>query len=67
MAHAMRPSRRATSRVYGKQLDLGMLVLLPGRERTGAEYGKLLEATGVALARVIGTESEFSILEALPV
>jgi hypothetical protein len=52
---------------YGKYLDLGMLVLLPGRERTEAEYGNLLEATGFALARVIGTRSELSIFEALPV
>jgi hypothetical protein len=44
-----------------------MLVLLPGRERTEAEYGKLLEATGFTLSRVIGTWSELSILEALPV
>jgi hypothetical protein len=52
---------------YGKYLDLGMLVLLPGRERTEAEYGKLLEATGFTLSRVIETRSELSILEAIPV
>jgi hypothetical protein len=44
-----------------------MLVLLPGRERTGAEYGKLLDATGFTLAHLIGTGSELSLLEALPV
>jgi ubiquinone/menaquinone biosynthesis C-methylase UbiE len=52
---------------YGKYLDLNMLVLLTGRERTEAEYGKLLEATGFTLSRVIWTRSELSILEATPV
>jgi hypothetical protein len=52
---------------YGKYLDLEMLVLLPGRERTEAEYEKLLQATGFTLSRVIGTRSELSILEAIPV
>ena len=52
---------------YGKYLDLGMLVLLPGRERTEAEYEELLEATGFTLSRVIATRSELSILEAIPV
>jgi hypothetical protein len=52
---------------YGKYLDLGMLVLLPGRERTEAEYGELLAATGFELSRVIATRSELSILEAVPV
>jgi hypothetical protein len=52
---------------YGKYLDLNMLVLLTGRERTEAEYGKLLEATDFMLSRVIATRSEISILEALPV
>ena len=51
---------------YGKYLDLGMLVLLPGRERTEAEYEELLEATGFTLSRVIETRSELSILEAIP-
>jgi ubiquinone/menaquinone biosynthesis C-methylase UbiE len=52
---------------YGKYLDLNMLVLLPGCERTEAQYGKLLEATGFTLSRVIGTRSELSVLEAVPV
>jgi hypothetical protein len=52
---------------YGKYLDLGMLVLLPGCERTEAQYGELLEATGFTLSRVIGTRSELSVLEAMPV
>jgi ubiquinone/menaquinone biosynthesis C-methylase UbiE len=52
---------------YGKYLDLNMLVLQRGRERTEAEYGKLLEATRFMLSRVIVTRSELSILEAMPV
>jgi ubiquinone/menaquinone biosynthesis C-methylase UbiE len=52
---------------YGKYLDLNMLVLLTGRERTEAEYRKLFEATGFALARVVATPSEVSIIEGRPV
>jgi hypothetical protein len=52
---------------YGKYLDLNMLVFQRGRERTEAEYRKLLEATGFMLSRVIATRSEISILEAMPV
>ena len=52
---------------YGKFLDVNMLVLLRGRERTEAEYRAQLAATGFALSRVISTQSELSILECLPI
>jgi hypothetical protein len=52
---------------YGKYLDLNMLVLYTGRERTEAEYRKLLEATGFALAQVVATASEVSVIEGRPV
>jgi O-methyltransferase domain len=52
---------------YGKYLDLNMLVLLTGRERTEAEYAKLLGTAGFTLSRIVGTQSEVSILEAVPV
>ena len=45
-------------------MDLNMLVLLGGRERTAAEYGQLLQAAGFQLERVIPTHSPFSVLEA---
>jgi hypothetical protein len=51
---------------YGKLLDLEMLVLTPrGRERTKAEFAKLLHRTGFRLSRVIATKSPLSIVEAV--
>jgi hypothetical protein len=44
--------------------DLNMLVLLPGRERTGKQYGKLLEAAGLRLERIIDTASTLQVIEA---
>ena len=46
--------------------DLNMAVVLPGRERTAAEYRALLEAAGLLLRNVVGTQSLMSILEAAP-
>jgi hypothetical protein len=44
------------------------LMMTPGgRERSEAEYDKLLEAAGFKLTRVIPTISPISILEAAPV
>ena len=40
-----------------------MLVLLPGKERTASEYGKLFAAAGLKLERVHATHSPFSIVE----
>lgn len=49
-------------------LDLGMLVMTGGRERTEAEYRELLESAGLRLVRVLPTPSSrgTSILEAVP-
>ena len=47
----------------GKWLDLHMLVLLTGRERTAAEYGALFAAAGFTLTAVIPTTSGASIVE----
>ena len=49
-----------------KLIDLQMLVLTGGRERTAAEYRGLLEATGFRLTRVIPTPSLVSVMEAVP-
>jgi hypothetical protein len=49
----------------GKWIDLHMLVLLTGRERTEAEYRALLEAVGFDLTRVIPTQSGAGIVEAI--
>jgi len=47
-------------------IDIDMLILVGGRERTEREYGELLAATGWRLARTIPTERQ-SLLEAHPV
>jgi hypothetical protein len=50
---------------YTKLLDLQMLVMLTGRERTEAEWRALLAAGGFTLRRVL-SRSRSSMLEALP-
>jgi len=45
-------------------MDLNMLVILGGRERTEAEYRRLLADAGFRLERVIPTHSPFSVIEA---
>lgn len=51
----------------GKVIDLGILVSVPGRHRTEAEYRGLLSAAGFTLNRVIPTQSprQVSILESI--
>ena len=48
-------------------MDLNMLAILGGRERTEEEYRTLLERSGFQLERVIATHSPFSVIEALRV
>ena len=45
-------------------MDLNMLVMLSGRERTEAEYRDLLAAGGFRMERVMPTHSPFSVIEA---
>jgi O-methyltransferase domain len=47
-----------------KSIDLVMLAMLGGRERTAAEWRDLLEAGGFSLDRVIVSPSPFSVIEA---
>jgi hypothetical protein len=54
---------QATS--FAKFVDLNMLVMTGGRERTEPEYRTLLEAAGLKLTRVIPTQTEMSIIEAV--
>lgn len=49
-----------------KFMDLQMLVMETGKERTADEYGRLLEASGFRLARIIPTRSPYSIIEGEP-
>ena len=50
----------------GKVLDLEMLVIASGRERTEAEYRQLLAGAGWRLTRVLPTKSPTQIVEAEP-
>jgi hypothetical protein len=50
---------------FGKLLDLTMLVIPGGRERTEEEFRGLLGAAGFQLVRIIPTEAEVSIIEAV--
>jgi hypothetical protein len=47
-------------------LDMQMMVMLGGRERTLEEFRALLESAGFQLTRVIPTESPFQLIEAIP-
>lgn len=54
---------RATS--FSKYMDLNMLVMTGGRERTEAEYRALLDSAGLRLTRIIPTHTEMSVIEAV--
>jgi O-methyltransferase domain len=51
----------------GNWLDLEMHVAAGARERTAAEYERLLERAGFRLARVVETASPYSVVEAIAV
>ncbi len=50
--------------VFSKYIDLNMLVMTGGRERTEDEYRNLLAAAGFELTRIVSMPSPFSIIEA---
>jgi hypothetical protein len=50
---------------FSKFIDLNMLVMTGGRERTEAEFRDLYTRSGFRLTRVIPTESPFSVIEGL--
>ncbi len=50
---------------FGKLLDLNMLVMMGGRERTETEFRSLLQAAGFQLTRIIPTVSSMSAIEAI--
>jgi hypothetical protein len=52
---------------FSKSLDITMLAVTGGRERTEAQYRGLFAATGFQLQRVLPTASQYSIVEAEPV
>lgn len=49
----------------GKILDMVMLVLVGGQERTEVEYGRLLDKAGFRLNRAVATHSPVSVVEAV--
>lgn len=49
-----------------KRLDISMLVLTGGQERTEEGYRELLAKAGFRLSQVIPTESTVSVIEAFP-
>ena len=49
---------------FGKILDMVMLALPGGEERTAEEYEKLLTKAGFKLTRIVPTESTVSVIEA---
>jgi len=48
----------------GKFLDLVMLFIPGGKERTEEEYRTLLDEAGFELSRIVATETEISVIEA---
>jgi hypothetical protein len=75
--HAMRPDSRllivemalptGDAPHLGKILDIIMLAVTGGQERTEPEYRALLDKAGLQLKRVIPTESAVSVVEAVPI
>jgi O-methyltransferase len=50
---------------FGKTMDVFMMGILPGRERTEAEFSVLLHEAGLRLNRVIATRTPNSVMEAV--
>jgi hypothetical protein len=48
---------------WGKLLDIQMMVVVPGKERTRAEFAALFERAGLELTRVISTDCPLSLIE----
>jgi hypothetical protein len=53
----------ADGQAFGKLLDLHMMVLLGGLERTEAEYQRLFAAHGFRLTRVVPTAGDAAVIE----
>ncbi len=51
---------------FVKWLDLTMLVIPEGKERTADEYRELFAAAGLKLNRIVPTAGELDVLEAVP-
>ena len=51
----------------GKFIDIVMLILTGGRERSVDEYRELLASTGFRLSKVVPTAAQYAVIEAFPV
>jgi hypothetical protein len=51
---------------FGKLIDVEMMLMPGGRERTAEEFGALFERAGFTLSRIVPTESPLSVVEARP-
>jgi hypothetical protein len=51
---------------FGKLLDIEMLVMLTGRERTKQEFEELYQAAGFRLSRIIATQTPVFVIEGTP-
>ena len=49
----------------GKMVDITMLVMTGGQERTAEEYGRLLRRAGLTIVRIVPTDSGSSVIEAV--
>ena len=56
----------ANANCFSKLLDLNMLVMTGGRERTRAEFSVLLDVAGYKVTRIIDTMAPQSLIEAVP-
>jgi O-methyltransferase domain/Dimerisation domain len=65
LIEAVIPSKNKPS--FAKFIDLEMLVLSGGCERTEIEYQKIFEAAGFHLTKVIPTKSSESVIEGIPI
>jgi len=52
--------------VQGSTLDVTMLIMTGGEERTESEWKNLLQSAGFALTRVYKKEGQFDLIEAKP-
>jgi hypothetical protein len=52
---------------FGKLLDLNMMVIPGGKERTEVEYRDLFGKAGFRLERIVPTAAEVSVIEGLPI
>jgi cyclopropane fatty-acyl-phospholipid synthase-like methyltransferase len=64
MLEMIMPKARSAS--FRKILDLNMMVMTGGRERTKSEFHALLDASNLRVTRIVPTLAPQSIIEAIP-